>query len=137
MVVGVVIIANGVPPAEDGSVTRLGERSHEIRDHHLLLRTYLPVALTEHPRFNIATWYRRVERGMGDDLSIDEIDFIRRSENNVICDQSDQSALREKTPRPGDCDALTSLRTCTARRAPSSLKRTISRSSASASSNVR
>ena len=56
-------LANGVPPAEDGlgnerrfrCIYRLGEGSYEIRDHHLLLRTYLPVALTEHPRFNVAT----------------------------------------------------------------------------------
>ena len=47
---------------------------------------------------------------MCDDLSIDEIDddFIRRLENNVICDESDQSASREETPRPEDGDALTS-----------------------------
>ena len=43
-------------------------------------------------------------------MSIDEIDddFIRRLENSVICDESDQSASREETPRPGDGDALTS-----------------------------
>ena len=56
-------LANRVPPAEDGlgnerrfcCIYRLGEGSYEIRDHHLLLCTYLPVALTEHPQFNVAT----------------------------------------------------------------------------------
>ena len=56
-------LANGVPPAKNvlgnehhfHCVYQLGEGSYENRDHHLLLHTYLPVALTEHPQFNVAT----------------------------------------------------------------------------------
>ena len=36
----------------------LGEESYEIRDQHLLLRTYLPVSLIDYPRFNVATCQR-------------------------------------------------------------------------------
>ena len=104
-------LANGVPPAEDGPgnerrfrcVYRLGEGSYKIRDHHLLLHTYLPVTLTEYPQFNMATWYqRRLEQGMRNALSIDEINnLIRRMEEAVIYDESSQPNSRETTPRPG------------------------------------
>ena len=43
-------------------------------------------------------------------MSIDEIDddFIHWLENNVVCDESDQPASRERTPHRKDGDALTS-----------------------------
>ena len=96
-------LTNGVPPARDGlgnehrfgCLYRAGEESYEIRDHHLMLRTSLPVTLAEYISFNAATWYRRrVDRGTHNEDTVDEFDddFIRQLENSTINNGVDSDA---------------------------------------------
>ena len=103
----------GVPVVEDGLGNEhrfqclycAGEESYEIRDQHLMLRTYLPVTLVENARFNVSTWYRRqLGHGTHNEDIVDELDddFVRQLENSTINNSADLEASDLGSPR--ECD---------------------------------
>ncbi|KIM51986.1 hypothetical protein SCLCIDRAFT_33007 [Scleroderma citrinum Foug A] len=103
----------GVPVVEDGlgnehrfqCLYHAGEESYEIRDQHLMLRTYLLVTLAENARFNVSTWYRRrLDHGTHNEDIVDELndDFVCQLENSTINNSVDLETSDLGSPR--GCD---------------------------------
>jgi len=114
----VLCLTDGVPPDEMGfgneyrfqCLYRAGEEAYEIRDQHLMLRTYLTIDLAEYSRFNVSTWYqRRVDRwNYNEDIVSNlENDLLRRMENNTI--SNEQPSTPDESSLDSPCELNLSL----------------------------